>query len=146
MLRPAESFALFFTALFAGAALYITLAEHPARMGRETRIAFEVWAPSYARGTRLQAPLAVLAFLSAVAAWWGGGGWHWLLAGTLIGSVVPLTLLVILPTNRSLLELGRDPGSPDTRRLLEKWGRLHGIRSFLSVLALALMCWIVKDS
>ena len=34
-------------ALFAGAALYISVAEHPARMGLETRAAALQWAPIY---------------------------------------------------------------------------------------------------
>ena len=45
-------------ALFAGAALYITVAEHPARMGLETRMAVLQWAPSYKRATWMQAPPA----------------------------------------------------------------------------------------
>ena len=41
--------------LFAGAALYINVAEHPSRMGLETRMAALQWAPSYKRATWLQA-------------------------------------------------------------------------------------------
>ena len=54
-------------ALFAGAALYINVAEHPARMGLETRMAALQWAPSYQRATWLQAPLALLSLTSGVA-------------------------------------------------------------------------------
>jgi hypothetical protein len=146
VLRICEFLALFCSALFAGAALCISLVEHPARLSRETRVAFEVWAPSYQRATLLQAPLAVLACLGALGAGLLGGGLLWLLAGVLIGSVVPFTFLGIFPTNRALLEPGRDTGSPETRELLRRWGRLHTVRTVLGVLALALMCWIVKDS
>ncbi|MBC8752316.1 DUF1772 domain-containing protein [Paraburkholderia sp. WC7.3b] len=47
----------------------------------------------------------------------------------LIGSVVPFTLIVIRPTNAQLLMQGRDLTSAATRTLLEKWVRLHAVRS-----------------
>ena len=141
MLRAAEFLATLGTGLFAGAALYVNLAEHPARMSRDTRVALEVWAPSYALATRMQAPLAIVSLLAACTAWWCSGALVWLVAGILIGSVVPFTLIVIMRTNRALLAPGRDPASADTRALLVRWGRLHAVRSVLSLLALVLMAW-----
>jgi len=55
-------------ALFAGAALYINVAEHPARLGLETRSAAAHWAPSYRRATWLQAPLALVSLCAGLAA------------------------------------------------------------------------------
>jgi len=71
VLHACEFIAALCAALFAGAALYITLAEHPARMGLETRLAALQWAPSYKRATWMQVPLALLSFLSGVVAWRG---------------------------------------------------------------------------
>ena len=51
-------------ALFAGASLYINVADHPARMGLETRLAALQWARSYKRATRLRAPLALVSLLT----------------------------------------------------------------------------------
>src|ERR1700686_274091 len=81
-------------ALFAGAALYINVAEHPSRMGLETRMAALQWAPSYKRATWLQAPLAILSLLCGVAVWLLGGGWGWLVAGGLGGAVVSFRFLI----------------------------------------------------
>ena len=123
--------------LFAGAALYVNVAEHPARMGLETRMAALQWAPSYERATWLQAPLALVSLICGVAAWLLGAGFSWLIAALLVGSVVPFTFAVILPTNNKLLAPGRDLGSTETRALLVRWGKLHAVRTVLSLFGAA---------
>jgi len=119
VLQALEFIAALCAALFAGAALYINLAEHPARMGLDTCIAALHWAPSYRHATWMQAPLALLSFLSGVAAWSMGAGAGWLVAALLIGMVVPFTFIGIMPTNHKLLASGRDLASAETRMLLE---------------------------
>ena len=56
------------------------------------------------------------------------------------GSVIPFTLLVMLPTNRKLLNPALD--KRETERLLSRWGTLHAIRSVLSGLALLLFLYL----
>ena len=144
MFAIAQFTAVLATALFAGAAVYINLVEHPARMGCTTAIAAAVWAPSYKRATVMQASLANVGFLSGSAAWLLGGGLMWLVASLFILAVVPVTLLVIYPTNNKLLAPGRDLGSSETRELLVKWGQLHAIRSALSLVAAVIfICLLV---
>jgi hypothetical protein len=104
MIRAFEILATFAAALFAGAALYINVAEHPARMELETRLAVSQWAPSYKRATWLQAPLAVLSSVAGITSWALGAGAGWLWGALLIGAVVPFTLIVVMPTNRKLLD------------------------------------------
>ena len=122
-------------ALFAGAALYISVAEHPARLGLETRAAAAQWAPSYSRATWMQAPLAIVSLVAGLAVWLTGAAAAWAVAAVLIGAVVPFTLVGIMPTNRALLAPGRDLDSTETRALLERWGRLHAVRTALSLAA-----------
>lgn len=74
-------------ALFAGAAFYVNLAEHPARLELDTRSAAAQWAPSYKRATWLQAPLAVVSFASGCAVWLMGSQIGWVVAAVLIGAV-----------------------------------------------------------
>jgi hypothetical protein len=143
VLQAFEFIAALCAGLFAGAALYINLAEHPARMGIETRMAVLQWAPSYKRATWMQVPMALLSFLSGVVAWFMGAGLGWLVAAVLIGAVVPFTLIGIMPTNHKLLAPGRDLGSAETRTLLERWGNLHAVRTTLSVLATMLYIWLL---
>ena len=127
--------AAFACALFAGAAVYINLVEHPARLSCGTEVAARQWALSYQRATVMQVSLAVVATLAGLAQWLRGEGAPWLLGALLIVSVIPFTLIAILPTNKRLLEPGRDNSSGETRQLLEVWGRLHAVRSLLSVAA-----------
>jgi hypothetical protein len=49
MLQTAQFLATLCGTLFAGAAIYINLVEHPARMGLGTKAAAAEWAPSYTR-------------------------------------------------------------------------------------------------
>lgn len=133
-----ELLATLCAALFTGAALYVNLVEHPARLSLGTRIAVQEWRPSYARGTLMQASLATAGLLAAVGAWLQGRGTAVLVAGLLLGSVVPFTLVVIFPTNRQLEDPALDAAAPTTRALLDRWNRLHAVRSTLALLALIL--------
>ena len=132
--------------LFAGAALYINLAEHPARLGLETRQAALQWAPSYKRATWLQAPLAIISCLCGVAVAVITADTRWLVPAFLVGAVVPVTLVVIMPTNRQLLVVGRDLSSASTRSLLVRWGQLHAVRSVLSLMASTVYLWLLVAS
>jgi uncharacterized membrane protein len=133
-----EFVALFSTALFAGAALYINLVEHPARMECGTVLAATEFGPSYRRAARMQAALAIVASLSALGCWWMTGKLAWLVGAILIASVVPFTLIVILPTNSKLLDSSLDRSSEKARQLLMTWGRLHAIRTVCSLTALVI--------
>ena len=125
-------------AIFTGAALYINVVEHPARMSLGTAAALAEWKPSYRRATLMQAPLAIAGLLTALGAWAIGGGRAWLVGGLILGAVVPFTLLVIFATNEQLQRL--DPtaeGDMDRAHvLLQRWNRLHAVRSLLSFIAL----------
>ena len=146
MVHGVEFLATLCTTLFAGAALYITVVEHPARMALDTRAAVRQWAPSYKRATWLQAPLALLGFLGGATAWLMGAGAAWLVAAVLIGAVVPFTFIVVMPTNHELLAPGRDLDAAETRMLLRRWGRLHAVRSALGVAAATLDLWFLRAS
>ncbi|MET0986826.1 MAG: DUF1772 domain-containing protein [Steroidobacteraceae bacterium] len=141
MLTAATFIAVLATTVFAGAALYINLVEHPARMSCSTELAATVWAPSYQRATMMQAPLAVIGGLAGLFVWWLDRSWLWLIAATLIIAVVPFTLIVIMKTNQQLLAPDRDLASLQTRALLTQWARLHAVRTVMSLVASGLMIW-----
>lgn len=84
MLAVSQFLAVLCCLLFAGAAIYINVVEHPARMGCDTKTAATVWMPSYKRASMMQASLAVLSFLAGVVVWLLGGGLAWLIGAALI--------------------------------------------------------------
>jgi uncharacterized membrane protein len=136
-----EVVAVLCAGLFAGAAIYVTFVEHPARLECGTDLAVTEFSPSYRRASLMQASLAAVGLLAALAAWLQGRGMMMLVAGLLLGLVIPFTLLVIVPTNKRLLDPGLDRGSVEAAALLARWGRLHAVRSIAGGLAFGLMLW-----
>lgn len=127
------------TALFAGAALYVSLVEQPARLTLPTEVAIAEWRPSYKRASIMQATLAVLGTLLGIAAGIATGGAIWIVAAFLLSAVVPFTLFVMWPSNKRLEDPALDLGSAEARELLLRWGRLHAVRTVIGVAALLLM-------
>jgi hypothetical protein len=136
ILQLAPILAAFCCSWFAGAAVYISLVEHPARMKCGVELAATEFPPSYRRAAVMQASLAILGFLFAVLAWLEEANIGWLVGGILLVAVVPFTLIVVMPTNRELLDPSLDKHSERTAELLARWGKLHAVRSILSTLAL----------
>jgi uncharacterized membrane protein len=133
--------ALSAAALFAGAAVYVSVAEQPARLALDDRALLTQWKPAYRRGAAMQAPLALIGCILGLMAWRQNGAWQWLAGAMVLVSAWPYTLLVIRPTNNELSGTSVSDAGPRTRTLVEKWGRLHAGRSALGVLAMMLFVW-----
>lgn len=142
MRQFAEFIAVLSCALFTGAAVHISLVEHPARMQCGVEIAATEFPPSYRRATVMQATCAALGLLASIAAWLAGASFCWFVGGIVLGSVIPFTLIVILPTNKLLLSATLDRRSAQTGQLLARWGTLHAVRSVLSAVALLLFLYL----
>jgi hypothetical protein len=83
----------------------------------------------------MQASLALVGCVAGIIAGWLLKDAISMVAGLLLGIVVPFTLLVILPTNKRLLDPTLDARGPEASHLLNRWGRLHMVRSVLSAAA-----------
>ncbi len=130
--------------IFAGAAVYINLVEQPARLSCGITVAVSEWRPSYRRGTALQVPLAALGSVLAFFSWWLDRDSAWLIGGVILLAVIPFTLVVIFPTNKKLESEELDLSSAQAEHLLPLWGRLHAVRSGLSLLAFLLFLFALK--
>ncbi|WP_331371592.1 DUF1772 domain-containing protein [Sinorhizobium chiapasense] len=130
--------ALVTASVFFGAAIYINVAEQPARLGLDYRSALAEWGPAYRRGFEMQASLAIVSGLLGAAAWWQTGNPLWGLGAAVIILNWPYTLLVVMPVNRRLEATRPEEASDQTRALLTRWGKVHAGRSALGAIAAAI--------
>ncbi len=137
----AGQLALISAAVFAGAALYISAAEQPARLGLDDRSLLTEWKPAYKRGTMMQAPLAIVGFALGLLAWWQTGHPAWVLGAFLMIANWPVTLFAIMPTNDRLMRIEPAMAGPETRAMIQTWGSLHLIRTALGLAASLVFLW-----
>jgi len=119
--------------LFAVAAIYINMVEHPARMECGTELAVLAFGSSYRRGAVFMGALLVSGFFAATATWLTSSVVWWLVGASVLMAPVPFTLIAIFPLNKRLLDASLEKDSDAAVRLLTRWGRLHVVRSLLGL-------------
>jgi hypothetical protein len=133
--------ALIVCTLFAGAAIYVNVAEQPARLALADGPMLAQWQASYPRAAGMQASLAIIGGVMALIAYSVLGNWRWLLAAILILANWPYTLIGIKPTNDTLKSPSTSSPGAEARRLVERWGRLHAGRSALGTASVLACLW-----
>ena len=138
-----QNLALITAAAFAGAAIYVNVAEQPARLMLDNRALLAEWKPSYARGKVMQAGLALVSTVLGLLAGYFTGDWVWFVGAALILAPWPWTIFVILPVNKVLEATPTDAANGQTRALIERWGTLHAGRSALGCAATLVYLWAI---
>src|SRR6202008_20366 len=114
----AKELALATAAAFTGAAVYVNIAEQPARLGLDNTALLAQWKPSYAGGFAMQASLALASALFGLMAFWLTRDWRWLAGAALIFAAWPYTLVVILPVNKRIEATPQDRATAESRGLI----------------------------
>jgi Domain of unknown function (DUF1772) len=133
--------ALTMAAVFTGAAIYINIAEQPARLQLDDRSLLAEWKLAYKRGYMMQASLAVVGGVLGVVAYFSTLDWHWLLGAVVLLANWPYTIFVIMPTNRRLMNTPAEAATAETRRIIGRWGILHAGRGALGLMAILVFLW-----
>ncbi len=89
----------------------------------------------------MQGSLAVAAGLLGLAAFYASADWRWLIGAALILANWPFTYAFIMSTNTQLLATSLEKADRSSRALVEKWGRLHAVRSAFGLAATLAYLW-----
>jgi hypothetical protein len=130
--------ALTLAALFSGAAVYVLLAEHPARGRLAPEAQLVQWKSSYAHAAVMQASLAALAGLAGIALWLRWGDLLFLAGGVVMLGAIAYTFAAMWALNNRLKATPPEAASAETVAMLARWGRLHAGRTLIGLAATGL--------
>ena len=130
--------AAFCAGIFSGAAIFMTVVQHPAALEAGGGVPGRMFPPMFRRAGVMQVGLALVGSGAGLGAWLLESGPLCLVGAGALFSIVPFSLILVKPLNGPLLDPERDPDTPETIELLKRWDHLHRIRSVAGIAAFAM--------
>lgn len=136
-----EFLALFFCGTFFGAAVYISIAQHPALMKAGVPVAARFFPPMYGLAAPMQIVSALVGSLAGLIQWLLADNVLWAIGAAFLIAVIPFTLVVLKPINDQLLDTKTERTESEIEDLLNRWAPRHWVRSIASGLSFAIYLW-----
>jgi hypothetical protein len=134
--------ALVFAAAFAGAAIYVSWVEQPARMALDEEALLSEWGPSDSRGVALLLAFSLVAAAAGFIAYFGSQDVRWVFGALIVIASWPYAFFVMAPLNNQILSLrGRDVAA--AQALIRQWGLIETGFAGIGVLAVAMFLWVL---
>lgn len=137
-----QNVALFCCALVAGAAVYVSLVEHPAIAEAGASLATGYLLFSQPRPVLYQGAIGVTGGLAGIVAGITGGDFVWMAGGVVLTASTLFQLIVVVPQTRKVSLLDPLDSSVNMPRRLTRLSRINAVQSLGSLAAL--MIFIVK--
>jgi Domain of unknown function (DUF1772) len=132
--------ALVFAAAFAGAAIYVSWVEQPARLALDEETLLSEWRPSDSRGVALLSTFSLAAAVAAFIAYFESEDVRWVFGALVIIASWPYAFFVMTPLNNQILSLrGHDVAA--ARALVRQWGFIEQGFAAIGVVAVAVFLW-----
>ena len=124
--------------LYAGGSVFISLVSHPARLSGD-----DVFALEHIRREHDYVDKVLPIFL-LIAGCLSCALWYWgeravavpLYSGVVLLLVVPYSIAIVGPTLTRLLDRDAKYERGEVRKLISRWGKLHGLRAIAGTVAL----------
>lgn len=137
----AEFLALFLCGTFFGAAVYISIAQHPASLKAGVSVAAKFFPPMYGLAAPMQIVSALGGTLGGLVQWYLTDNVLWAIGAAFLVFVIPFTVVVLKPINDQLLDSKAQRTESETENLLNLWAPRHLVRSIASGLSFAIYLW-----
>ncbi len=134
--------ALAFAAAFAGAGIYVSWVEQPARLALDEEALLSEWGPSDSRGVALLLFFALVAAIFGLIAFSAMQDLRFVYGALICAASWPYAFFVMAPLNNQILSLkGRDVAA--ARVLIRQWGLIEMGFAALGVAAVATFLWTI---
>ncbi len=141
-----EFLAIFFCGAFFGAAVYVSIVQHPAAMKAGVPIAQTFFPLMYGLAAPMQITCALGGTVAGLIQWYLSDDFLWAIGAIFLVMVIPYTLVVLRPINDQLLNPDVQRTTSETENLLKQWASRHWIRSIAGGLSFATYLWASIDA